>query len=143
MLHPVSMNLQGNHSLDEHKLKELSKSLDIDQNNIARVIADTTGISRDDVMQQMHTRTTLNPDDAKQSGLIHEIRSELFPAGADFFAIGEYSQSVAQAMPFPFPGVMPSQNYFSYFSNGFNYSSIYNNGIAYTDSTDAGRYYVK
>jgi hypothetical protein len=37
----------------------------------------------------MNNRTTLNAQEAKDYGLIHEIKSELFPLDADLSVIGE------------------------------------------------------
>jgi hypothetical protein len=38
-------------------------------------------------MKAMSDRTTLNPEEAKQWGLVHEVKAELFPAGSDLISI--------------------------------------------------------
>lgn len=89
LIHGVKMNIQGKASFDEFQIHEHLKSVKIDQQNIARVIADTTGKGSDLIEKDMHDRRTLNPNEAKDYGLVHEIKSELFPMGAEFISIGE------------------------------------------------------
>jgi ATP-dependent protease ClpP protease subunit len=87
LLHGVSANFQQNTSLEEKQLEERLKGLKIDIENIAKVIAANTGKPPDDVTQAMLERTTLNPEEAKAWGLVHEIKSELFPSGAEVISI--------------------------------------------------------
>jgi ATP-dependent Clp protease protease subunit len=94
LLHGVSSNFQANLSLEEKQLEERLKSLRIDTENIAKVISATTGKRIEDVNQAMLDRTTLNPDEAKAWGLIHEIQVELFPSGAEVIPI-HFQQSMA------------------------------------------------
>ena len=88
------MNFQGQASFDEFQIHEHLKSVQIDQKNIARVIADNTGKASDVIEKDMHDRKTLNPIEAKDYGLIHEIKSELFPIDAEFYTIGEPMQQM-------------------------------------------------
>jgi hypothetical protein len=76
------------------------KSLKIDQQNIARIIADTTQKPINTVEEDMNNRTTLNPNEAKDYGLVHDIQSNLFPIDADLSVIGENIQQLPQGMPF-------------------------------------------
>ena len=85
----VQFNFQGNAQFDEKQLDEHLKSLKIDQENIARVIADTTGKALHKVEEDMTSRTTLSPHQAKDYGLVHEIQSALFPVDAQLAVIGE------------------------------------------------------
>ena len=95
----------GNQSLDEKDLEERLKGLQIDYKNIARVIADTTQKSADKVLEDMNNRTTLNPQEARDYGLVHEIKSELFPLDADLSVIGEVVQpSLPMQFTLPIPG---------------------------------------
>ena len=99
LIHGVRFNISGNASFDEKQIDEHLKSLKIDQHNIARVIADTTGKAADKIEEDMNNRTTLNPNEAKDYGLVHEVKSQLFPIDADLSVIGEIIQ---QQVPFPF-----------------------------------------
>lgn len=76
-------------SIDEFQIHEHLKSVQIDQKNIARVIADNTSKGSDVIEKDMHDRKTLNPNEAKDYGLVHEIKSELFPMDSEFISIGE------------------------------------------------------
>lgn len=59
------------------------KGLQIDMGNIARVIADTVKKDKDKIIHDMLNRTTLYPEQAIEYGLVHEIKSELFPPGSE------------------------------------------------------------
>ena len=73
----------------------------IDYQNIAKVIADTSGKPADRVQDDMNNRTTLNPQEAKDYGLVHDIKSELFPAGADILVVGEDVAMPNMGIPAP------------------------------------------
>ncbi len=94
LIHGVKMNFQGPASFDEFQIHEHLKSVQIDQKNIARVIADNTGKGSDVIEKDMHDRKTLNPSEAKDYGLVNEIKSELFPIDAEFYSIGEQIQQM-------------------------------------------------
>lgn len=80
--------------------------LQIDYKNIARVISDTTQKPADKVQDDMNNRTTLNPQEAKDYGLVHQIKSKLFPIDADLSVVGE---NLPQPQPFAFPMPVPGQ----------------------------------
>jgi len=86
LLHGVSAGFQ-NERLEEKQLEERLKGLRIDIENIAKVIAANTGKPVQDVTNAMLERTTLNPDEAKAWGLVHEIKSELFETGSEVISI--------------------------------------------------------
>ncbi len=87
LLHPVGMNVQGN--IDEHKITEYRNALMTDQQNIARVIADTVGKTEQDILDKIHSRQTLDSGQAQDFGLVQEIRAELIPAGANLEIVRE------------------------------------------------------
>ena len=86
LLHGVSAAFQ-NERLEEKQLEERLKGLRIDIENIAKIIAANTGKTVQDVTNAMLERTTLNPDEAKAWGLVHEIKSELFEAGSEVISV--------------------------------------------------------
>jgi len=104
LIHGVRFNISGNASFDEKQIEEHLKSLKIDQHNIARVIADTAQKPAHKVEEDMNNRITLNPSEAKDYGLVHEIKSALFPVDADLSVIGEIIGQVQQG---PFQVTMP------------------------------------
>ena len=73
--------------MEEKQLEERLKGLRIDLENIAKVIAANTGKSVKDVTNAMLERTTLNPEEAKSWGLVHEIKSDLFETGSEVISI--------------------------------------------------------
>ena len=94
LLHGVSAQFPQPIGLEEKQLEERLKGLRIDLQNIAKVIAANTGKSQDEVVQAMLDRTTLNPEEAKSWGLVHEIKVELFPSGAEVISIQYQEQPV-------------------------------------------------
>ena len=58
----------------------------------------------------MNNRTTLSPQEARDYGLVHEVKSELFPIDSDLSVIGEMVNKQPQPVPL---GVtfQPSQAY--------------------------------
>jgi ATP-dependent protease ClpP protease subunit len=87
LLHPVSMNFSQGMSLEEMQLLEKIKSLRVDMENCAKVIAANTGKTVRQVTTAMRHRTTLDPVDAQGWTLVHEIRQELFPPGTEVLSI--------------------------------------------------------
>lgn len=100
LIHGVRFNINGNAAFDEKELEEHFKSLKIDQRNIAKVIADNCNKDIKEIEKKMNDRTTLNPEEAKEYGLVHEIKSDLFPVDADLSVIGEINNP---PISFPFP----------------------------------------
>ncbi len=94
LLHGVSASFR-NESLEEKQLEERLKGLKIDIENIAKVIAANTGKAVQEVTKAMLDRSTLNPDEAKAWGLVHEIKSELFEAGSEVISI-QYQRKESQ-----------------------------------------------
>ena len=74
LIHGVKFNINGQISMDEKQIEEYLKGLKIDEQNIARVIADTTGKAMHKIEEDMLNRITLNPQEAKDYGLVHEIQ---------------------------------------------------------------------
>lgn len=101
LLHGVMANFPGPVSLEEKQLEERLKGLQIDMGNIARIIADTVQKDRQEIFNDMLNRTTLYPEQAIKYGLVHEIKSELFEAGAEVISI----QASQQPMPHMVPQV--------------------------------------
>ena len=98
LIHPVQVNVQAKASFDEKQLEEVLKGVKIDQENIARVIADTTNQPLPNIESNMIDRTTLSPTQARDYGLVHEIKSELFPIDARLIVIGEPSLATTNGL---------------------------------------------
>jgi ATP-dependent Clp protease, protease subunit len=89
LIHGVSYGFDKPIRLEEKQFEEHLKRLRSDQENIARVIADTTGKTLEQIVSDTHDRITLNPEQAKDYGLVHEIKSDLIPQNTDLIIIGE------------------------------------------------------
>lgn len=87
LLHGVRANFQQNESLEEKQLEERLKGLKIDTENIAKVVADNTCKTVEEIIYAMLERATINPEEAKSWELVHEIKSELFPPDAEVISI--------------------------------------------------------
>jgi len=103
LFHGVNVQFQGQQNLDEKLLEERLKGLRIDMENIAKVIAANTGKSARDVTDAMFERITLNPEEARSWGLVHEIKSELFESDSEVIAIQFQQQAQPQPQPRPQP----------------------------------------
>jgi hypothetical protein len=86
-MHPVSMNFREGASYEEPKLLELVKSLRVDMDNCASVVAANTNRTKKQVLRAMLARTTLDPEAALEWGLAHEIRQQLFDDGSEVISI--------------------------------------------------------
>ncbi|REJ81943.1 MAG: hypothetical protein DWQ44_13585 [Bacteroidetes bacterium] len=105
LIHGVKFNISGQLSIDEKQLEEYLKGLQIDQANIAKVIADTCGKTIERIYSDMHNRTTLSPQEAIDYGLVHSIQDDLIPSGMHLTTIGEPIQGQAyQTRQFNLPG---------------------------------------
>lgn len=87
LLHGIGLTLPGGSRLEEKQLQERINSMQTDARNIARVIAAATGKTEDSVEQAIFEGTVLTADQAKDWGLVQEIRTELFPPGSRVISI--------------------------------------------------------
>lgn len=87
LLHGASAGFPEKTVLEEKQLEERLKGLKIDMENIAGVIAASTGKSESDITRDMRERTTLNPEEAVKYGLVHEIKEELIEKGVELITI--------------------------------------------------------
>lgn len=108
LLHPVAMQVMGNIMLDEPSIAEKLNSLKADQSNIAKVIASTINKPVNDVLNLIHTRTTLESEEALSCGLVTEIKSSLIPPSAGLISI--YDNQAQQGIQL-MPGVMPLRGF--------------------------------
>jgi len=89
LLHPVSVQVSSDKVFDEPSMEECINAIKADQLNIANVIANTINKDVQNILQQIHKRTTLNPTTAHEIGLVTEIKQSLVPAGAGISSIYE------------------------------------------------------
>ena len=107
LLHGVTSYFAGPVSMEEKQIEERLKGLQIDMGNIAQIIADTVKKDRQEILNDMLNRTTLYPEQAINYGLVHEIKSELFEAGAEVISIQASQQPAPQLIPPTMPHAKP------------------------------------
>jgi ATP-dependent protease ClpP protease subunit len=73
----------------ERQLEERLKTLKNDVENIAKVYVANTNKSLQDLILAMNTDITISLDEAIRWGLVHEIKTELFPPGCEIIEINE------------------------------------------------------
>jgi ATP-dependent protease ClpP protease subunit len=88
LIHGVAWGVGGAARFEEKQLKEQIKGMEIDRENIAKIIAENCNKTQKDIEDAMYEGTTLNPEQAKQFGLVHEINDILLPEGVEIIGIG-------------------------------------------------------
>ena len=88
-IHGIQAQFPQGVNLEEPQLEERLKGIKIDIENIAKIITANCGKDYKDVYQAMIDRITLNPDQAKEWGLVNSVRSKLFTAGTRVISIQE------------------------------------------------------
>jgi len=76
-----------NEALEEKQIEERLKGIKIDIENIAKIISENTGKSKEEIIKAMSERTTLNPEEGKKWGLVDEINPDLFQKGSEIISI--------------------------------------------------------
>ncbi|NLJ07517.1 MAG: hypothetical protein GX437_07600 [Sphingobacteriales bacterium] len=99
LLHPVAMQIMSPQALDEPSIEEKLKLVKADQSNIAKVISCTINKQVEEVQKLIHSRTTLEPEEAKSKGLVTEIKSSLVPAGVPLISIYDNAVAMQQGIP--------------------------------------------
>ena len=87
LLHGVAANFPQGSSFEEKQLEERLKALQLEVENIAGVIAANIGKPEEEVTKAILERTTLNPEQAVEFGLVHEITEKLFDKAAELISI--------------------------------------------------------
>jgi ATP-dependent protease ClpP protease subunit len=100
MMHGVGFDVPQGVRFDEKSLDERMKALKMDAENIVGVIAANTGKTEDEIRKALYEGTVLNPEQAVAFGLVHEIKTELFPTGAKVVQIQQTQQNVSTFQPF-------------------------------------------
>jgi ATP-dependent Clp protease protease subunit len=87
LIHGIGFNVSAGSRFDEKSLGEHITRLKNERETICRIIADNTRKKLEDVEQDMFNGITLTAEQAKDYGLVHEIKSELFEKGAEVISI--------------------------------------------------------
>jgi hypothetical protein len=88
-MHGVAATFPPNLPLEEGNVDQQLKLMQQESNAIASVISENTKKPIQEVRAAIARRTVLAADEAKQWGLVHEIKSDLYGEGADLVRIGD------------------------------------------------------
>ena len=99
MMHGVGFDAPQGIRFDEKSLDERMKALKMDTENIVGVIAANTGKTEDEIRKALYEGTVINPEQAVAFGLVHEIKTELFPSGARVVQIQQTQQNISNLQP--------------------------------------------
>jgi ATP-dependent Clp endopeptidase proteolytic subunit ClpP len=87
LIHGIGFDVQAGARFNEKSLGEHMTRLKNERETICRIIADNTGKKLEDIEQDMLNAITLTAEQAKDYGLVHEIKSDLFEKGAEVISI--------------------------------------------------------
>lgn len=88
LLHGIGFDIPAGTRFEEKHLEEKIKDLKMDKANIVKVIAENCKKTEKEISDDIHEVRVLNPEEAKNYGLVHEIKKELFPKEAETITIG-------------------------------------------------------
>ena len=83
LLHGITWNVNQPTAATEHHLREYLGQIEAMKRNIASVFAEAMGKPQAEVESDLTKSITLTAEEAIAYGLVHELKRELLPAGAD------------------------------------------------------------
>lgn len=87
LIHGIGFDVPAGARFDEKSIGEHGTRLKNERETICRIIADNTKKQLEEVEQDMFTGITLTAQQAKDYGLVHEIKSKLFKKGAEVISV--------------------------------------------------------
>jgi len=97
-IHPARSGAVNQLTVED--LRELLGSVDRDNENMAGIIASATNKSEKEILEKLRQRTNLNSEQAKEFGLVHEIKEKLFEPGSEVIVIKD-QQAQPQIIQIP------------------------------------------
>jgi ATP-dependent Clp protease protease subunit len=88
LIHGISFNIKGAATFDEKKMKEIVGGLKKDRENISGIISKACEEKEKKIEGLIFEGTTLNPEEAKTLGLVHEIEQDLISNDDKIIGIG-------------------------------------------------------
>ena len=87
LLHGIGVTVNQPTRFEEKQLDEMIKGMRIDRQNISKIIAENCKKTIAEIEQDLFEVKVLNPQEAKEYGLVHEIKTKLFPEGSEVINI--------------------------------------------------------
>jgi len=87
-MHELQYNIPaGKAQFMPKELSEVSNNLEKDRKKIVSIVAENCGKQAEEIGKDMEETKGLNAEQAKDYGLVHEIKEELYPQGSEVITI--------------------------------------------------------
>lgn len=93
LIHGLGWNVPAGTRLEEKHLKEQIESFKTDRENISKIISDNCNKTVAEIEKDMLEGITLNAQQAKDYGLVDEVKTQLFEKGVDLIGIRQLPKS--------------------------------------------------
>ncbi len=87
LFHGVGIDITQGHRVDEKILKEQLVMIERDQNNISNIISERTKLKEVDIKEMFFRAKTKNPEEAKEMGIVSEIKEAKIPEGSQIISL--------------------------------------------------------
>lgn len=87
LFHGVGMDVPQAQRFDEKSLKESLIMIERDQKNIANIISERTQLKESEIEEMFFRAKTKNPTEAKEIGMITEIKEAVIPEGNQIISL--------------------------------------------------------
>ena len=87
LFHGVGFDIIQPQRLDEKELREKLLVIERDQKSIAGIISERTKLTEENVMEMFFRAKTKNPIEAKDIGMVHEIKAVNIPENTKIFSL--------------------------------------------------------
>ena len=87
LFHGVGMDINQPQRFDEKILKEHLIMIERDQKNIASIISERTQLKESEIEEMFFRAKTKNPQEAKEIGIITEIKEATIPEGSQIISL--------------------------------------------------------
>jgi ATP-dependent Clp protease protease subunit len=89
MIHPIGIPVGKDQTLNAKQFQDLADCCSAQTRTLARIIANATGQSMDQVYEDINQTKWFNAEQSQSYGLVQTVKPDLFPAGVGYTAIYE------------------------------------------------------
>jgi len=87
LFHGVGFDITQPQRMEEKELREKLVIIERDQGNIANIIAERTKLAKEQIEEMFLRAKTKNPTEAKEVGIVTEIREATIPEGSQIISL--------------------------------------------------------
>lgn len=95
-MHEIGHNIPKGKRLEPKELRGILKNLEEERDTIVKIIAENCGRKAEEIAEDMENTKGLDAKAAKEYGLAHEIKEELFPKGAGVVIVSVWPPSLGR-----------------------------------------------